>query len=392
MQSCRSGLSSSQHSKLDLCRGLPDKDTTAPLFCHYDSIMKNNNVAPPFQSKVIYLKKYPKQKYFEGKPFFIIDQRVFRAHSQLRQWVSAQGAFYLVKAGEDLKNIDHLAKHLKNIITKSHAISPREMTLVAIGGGSVGDFAGFVASIFKRGVRFVQIPSTWLAALDSSHGGKNALNIGNLKNQVGTFYFAKEILIVQELLYSQPERLAREALGEVYKTVLLSQNPKLKKLLYDPAISRNALWSYLPPLIEEKYRIVNKDPLEKGEMRFVLNLGHTVGHVLELEQNLSHGAAVAAGLKFALWLSCKMKYMTASAYKQIQDTPLYHHLDEILVKAMRWKRVKDLLLHDKKRASQSEIKFVFIKKIGTPWVGRILVDDLLHALVEFGWIQEPHRK
>ncbi|MBI4212007.1 MAG: hypothetical protein HY540_05155, partial [Deltaproteobacteria bacterium] len=213
---------------------------------------------------------------------------------------------YPVTSGETLKAVEHFPKHIRSILMFTSEISRRDLTIICVGGGSVTDFGGFVASVLKRGVNLVHIPSTWLAAIDAAHGGKTALNVAGIKNQIGTFYPASKIFLVKEVLMAQPEPRANEALPELVKIAMIDGGVWAQKLLEDEQTASSALiWKNLRHAIAAKQRIVAQDPYEKNGKREVLNLGHTVGHVYEAYYGMPHGEAIAHGLRFALKWSLK---------------------------------------------------------------------------------------
>ena len=139
----------------------------------------------------------------------------------LKKWIQQFPLAIPVKAGEELKSLSQFEVLVKRIEKSTQGIQRQQFTLVAFGGGSVGDTVGFLASVLKRGVPWVNIPSTWISAIDSAHGGKTALNIGSLKNVVGSFYAPTNVVLFTSLLARQPERLLNDAYGEIAKTVLL---------------------------------------------------------------------------------------------------------------------------------------------------------------------------
>ena len=120
--------------------------------------------------------------------------------NQLKDFLNSFSHVYFVDAGEPLKNIEHFSNHVKNILETWGSQISRDHRIISIGGGSVGDFSGFVASVLKRGVQLTHVPTTWLSAVDSAHGGKTALNVGGVKNQVGSFYPADTVFLVKEIL------------------------------------------------------------------------------------------------------------------------------------------------------------------------------------------------
>ena len=144
------------------------------------------------KTQLQFYSKWPSAQGLQPKrSLIIVDQKV-RKHPALQKWLQKFPFVYTVEAGETLKQIENFPGHIEKILKISQSISERPLQIICIGGGSVGDFAGFVASVFKRGVDLVQIPSTWLSAVDSAHGGKNALNSKSAKNQIGTFHPATD--------------------------------------------------------------------------------------------------------------------------------------------------------------------------------------------------------
>lgn len=342
-------------------------------------------------SKVIYLRDlthlkmyFPKQR---DKSFlFIVDKRVLLGNTSLKTWLNSFSQVYRVDAGEELKNFKKFPHHLQKIFAILGENAHRNLNLIAIGGGSVGDFSGFVASIFKRGINFIQIPSTWLAAIDSSHGGKNGLNLGLLKNQVGTFYPAQRVFISRSLLRTQKKKQFEDALGELYKMALLTPKAWGKKLVAIEKLSIDDFWKFLPRAVEAKYAIVDRDPFERRGFRRFLNLGHTFGHVVELTQNISHGRAVAAGLLFALKLSHEEGFLKDPTWQRLSHSSMYRHLRSIKIDPISEKRFRKILLQDKKRIAAYGIQFIFLKDLGHPISKTISIEKLLTAGKKYGFI------
>ena len=250
--------------------------------------------------------------------FLIYDRDLLKYSPAFKAWQKKFKIQYAVKAGEKLKDLKNFETHMRQILKRSTSLNTRQMIFVIVGGGSLGDFGGFVASVFKRGVRLIHIPSTWLAAIDSSHGGKSALNIESAKNQIGSFYPAEKIYLVEQLLLSQPQKRAVEACGELIKIALIDNGPWVKSLTRgfssEDALIRNLKWA-----IQAKYKVVKKDPFEKTGFRQILNLGHTWGHVLESAFGIAHGTAVSLGLQFSIEWSFHKKLLKAKDLIYIQS-------------------------------------------------------------------------
>jgi 3-dehydroquinate synthase len=246
------------------------------------------------------------------------------------------------------------------------------LQIVAFGGGSVGDYAGFVASLVRRGVGFVQVPSTWLAAMDSAHGGKTALNVGAFKNQIGTFYPAQSIFIVREVLLAQPRERVHEAAGEYYKMQFLMKGRALARSPVPQELTSMDLWQDLPALVRAKWQIVRQDPYETKGPRAWLNLGHTVGHVLEAALQTPHGLAVHYGLAFATRWSQSRGLWKGPLRQEILPTP-----EEVALQLRQVRSPVRWLRRDKKMKSATKIRFVFMKKPGYPVTQIVSLQDLL---------------
>ena len=295
----------------------------------------------------------------------------------VREWLSQFPVRYSVPAGEPLKDLAAFPHHVEQLLELAAPLTASRLSVVAVGGGSVGDFAGFFASVFKRGVSLIQIPSTWLAAIDSAHGGKNALNIGKMKNQIGTIAFARRIFLSRSLLAIQPKERAQKALGELAKIAIIDGNDWTTEPL---APGADSLWRVLPYAVAAKYRVVLSDPHERLGERQKLNLGHTVGHVLETIHRLPHGLAVAQGLHFALHFSWKKGILGASDLQQMIDmlTTRYGLTDrKHELPLIPQAQFVQLLTQDKKRASQSSVRFVLVRGRGDVITTEVTLSELV---------------
>lgn len=269
----------------------------------------------------------------------------------------------VIKSGEASKS---LAVY-DQVLTKALSSSlDRKSLIVALGGGVVGDLAGFVASTYMRGVRFVQVPTTLLAH-DSSVGGKVAINHPLGKNMVGSFHQPEAVFYDTEMLYSMPVREWRSGFAEVIKHGFIHDHSFLKKLQELKGIEQlpvEQLDEILEKSIQVKAKIVKEDEKETG-VRAFLNFGHTLGHALEAELGygvLTHGEAVVVGMIFSLRLSEEM-YQIDLQVKEYEkwlndlgfqtEIPLDCKRDRLLVK-----------MRQDKKAEAGSIKMVLLKKIG----------------------------
>lgn len=302
------------------------------------------------------------------------DKKLYK-NKFIQTWLKPYANKVALNAGESLKTLNSYAQILKKISTLP---IHKKTVFVALGGGSVGDFVGFLASTYHRGQKLVIIPSTWLAAIDSAHGGKNGLNFLNTKNQIGTFYCPDKIIFVKPLLMAQPQQLVNEAFGETFKIGIINR----PKILSKPKISSNFLWKNLSVMVSGKYAVVNKDPLEKSGVRQILNLGHTMGHVFESVHKISHGEAVLLGMLFAARYSYHLEYLSQKEFIFISRAlflvPLSIKYSHVLKIADS--KIKQLLLKDKKINTSEKLNYIFIHKIGSVFVREIKISDLLQEI------------
>lgn len=334
-------------------------------------------------SKVKFVNALPELGKISPESLVIFDQQLLKISPKFKKWIKSATVSYGVTAGEGLKDVYSFPEHIQNIVALTQTTSVINLTVVVVGGGSVGDFGAFVASILKRGVRLVMIPSTWLAAIDSSHGGKTALNVGGMKNQIGTFYPATEIYLCRDLLFSQNSARVFEGFGEMLKIALLAGGSFWQKFGREKEMSQSLLWKYLPQAVKAKNTVVSKDPEEKSGYRHILNLGHTMGHALESLHDLPHGVAINYGINFSLRWSLRKKIMNATTQRDLEKTHIAGYFlsatrDHLLSSRVDFlKTLKNQLLGDKKKTHNQRLRFIFLQKPGKPIVREVSVDEIL---------------
>lgn len=316
----------------------------------------------------------------------IYDRKLESISAEFRKFAKSFPIRYAVESGEQLKNLDRFPLHCQRLARLAATLPARQMTVVAAGGGSVGDFAGFFASVYKRGVRLVHLPTTWLAAIDSSHGGKTALNVTGAKNQIGTFYPAHATVVVRSILSSQPPARIEDAMGELAKVAMIDGGAWVKKLEATPLGGEALLLKFLALAIEAKLKIVRRDPLEEIGLRQILNLGHTMGHVIEVTDQLSHGVAVAQGLFFALEFSRSEGFLSDAKFERAMNLMAHLGLAPKPVQAMSVKRLTQLLQKDKKRTKAGEITYVFLRAFGRCERQAISIQKLVREARRQGWV------
>lgn len=283
----------------------------------------------------------------------------------------------ILPAGEATKSWDQLARLCDMLLARG---VERGDTIVALGGGVIGDLVGFAASILKRGCRFIQVPTTLLAQVDSSVGGKTAINSAAGKNLIGTFYQPSLVLIDPTVLDTLPQREVRAGYAEIVKYGLINDFPFYEWCEANGAAllsgNRAAQLYAIEKSVRAKAAIVEADERETRDARALLNLGHTFGHALEAEHGFSdallHGEAVAAGMALAFRYSehsglCSGKdAQRVSAHMRSVGLP--HDLASAGIKAGGGALVAHML-HDKKMA-RGTLAFILARGIGQAFVSR----------------------
>lgn len=242
---------------------------------------------------------------------------------------------YILPQGEQAKSFKYVSE-LCSWFLRRH-VSPQD-TVVAVGGGSIGDTVGFATSIYKRGIGILHVPTTLIAQIDSSVGGKTAIDLDGVKNAVGTYHYG-DTLIDVDFLKTLDDEQRLSGLGEIFKYRMLNED--IDKV-YDSG--NGALADVVKACVKYKKHVCDSDPGGK-QLRLILNFGHTVGHAMELTQGISHGVAVANGIYYETKLAKKMNVCTSEyADKWMKEVerhfPIYP-IDE---------RTLSLTLNDKKNA------------------------------------------
>jgi 3-dehydroquinate synthetase len=318
--------------------------------------------------KIVTSKALPKIKLGQGRSFVIYDQKLVRALPKFSRWLKGFDQSVGVKAGESLKNWSTLAPAIESWAKEVASVSARELTVIAVGGGSVGDAVGLFAHLFKRGVRLVNVPSTHLASVDSAHGGKCGANIKGTKNVLGAFHFADEVYLSRELVDAQGPAGLAEGCAELVKAAWISGAPWASQLalMMRSYKTSDLFWHFLPFAVKEKYHWVELDPLDNKGQRVRLNLGHSLAHALELKFKLSHGAAVAFGLAFAIEWSRQRKYISMQDYDRLMPQLLLTPWAERRVPKIKAAALKKALLRDKKNQGRRTLQEIFVGGLKRP--------------------------
>lgn len=272
------------------------------------------------------------------------------------------GYKYIIKSGEESKNIDNY--YLINKFLLNNEFTRNDL-IIAVGGGVVGDLAAFVASTFKRGLDFINIPTTSLSMIDSSVGGKTAINFEGVKNVIGTFYQPKLVLIDFETLKTLDKRNFNNGLIEALKMGLI-KDEEIISLFND--FSKN-IEKIIIKSIENKIEIIEKDEKEKN-LRKILNFGHTIGHAIEINNKLLHGEAIARGMLYLLNDEIKLKLIKILDQLEI---PREYDLD--------YSQILSIIKNDKKM-NGDYLDLVVVEKIGKAIIKKVTLKEIEKILKE----------
>jgi 3-dehydroquinate synthase len=270
----------------------------------------------------------------------------------------------ILQHGEQAKSVQNFQKILNFLADNNF---DRTDLIVAVGGGVVGDISGFVASSYLRGIQFIQIPTTLLAQVDSSVGGKTAINILSGKNLVGAFYNPKGVIIDTNVLHSLPNRQLKAGLAEVIKYAFI-QNKALFSLLkkYSKKIlskDHKIIEEIIFLSLQTKARIVTKDEKENG-IRAILNFGHTFGHAIEAHgkyKKILHGEAVAKGMRIASKISYLENLISEKEYKEVIALLQKYEFD-LSVDQYKYRELKPYIFRDKK-IKAGKLNLILLNKL-----------------------------
>ena len=311
-----------------------------------------------------------------NKLVFLIDRKVFYIFKKLKNYKNQK--YLVIDCSEKLKSFSNYAKITEKILNFN---IDRSTKIVAIGGGTLGDLSGFIASTILRGVDLILFPTTLLSQVDSSIGGKNGINTNSGKNLVGSFYQPKIVFIDPKILTTLSKREILSGYAEIIKHGIINDvkffnwlNKNSKKIftLNNKTLSE-AIYKSIS--IKKKYVIKDeKENLKNNNSRAILNFGHTFGHALEsyykYNKKLTHGEAISIGMIIAAILSYKLGYLPLIHLNNIKNHFKLNNLPMADNKMFNEKIFK--IIEKDKKNDNKNIKFVLIKKIGSAFLSNNL--------------------
>tara|TARA_R110002049_G_scaffold87533_3_gene221954 strand:+ start:6813 stop:7880 length:1068 start_codon:yes stop_codon:yes gene_type:complete len=263
----------------------------------------------------------------------------------------------------------------------------RKSILINIGGGVITDLGGFVASTFKRGITYINVPTTLLSMVDASVGGKTGVDLGHLKNQIGIINTPDMVLVDTSFLNTLPENQMRSGLAEMLKHGLITGESYWNHFKNLSKLSFDNLDDLIYDSIIIKKNVVEKDPYEKN-LRKTLNFGHTLGHAVESyflsnpdKTTLLHGEAIVVGMILECFISSELTNFPLETTKEIKQV-FQDYYGKVAIKENEYDTIIELLKYDKKN-EHGNINFVLLEAIGTPKIDCLVADDLIYKAFNF---------
>ncbi len=289
-----------------------------------------------------------------------------------------------INAGEKQKNLE-IVNHLWQALSENNV--DRQALIINLGGGVVSDLGGFMASVYKRGIRFINIPTSLLSMVDASIGGKTGIDLGSVKNQLGCFSNPEAVFVWPDFLKTLPKEELLSGFGEIIKYSLISKLhlwEEIKEL--DFQIIEN-LDDYIFKSLEIKSNIVEQDPFESG-LRKTLNFGHTYGHAFEslsmMQDNqvaLSHGKAVALGIVCELWHSVQRLNFPELVFEEIKEF-IFQNFGYYPIQEKQVDTFIELMKKDKKNAGD-QIAIVMLESIGNANYKEFITEDEIRTFLNY---------
>lgn len=315
------------------------------------------------------------------KLFMLTDDTTLRLCAPVVQSISDRAGMIAIPAGDTNKGLESMA-HVWGEL--QHMDATRHSLMVNLGGGMVTDLGGFAASTFKRGIKFINIPTTLLSMVDASVGGKTGVNFGGLKNEIGVFNNADCVILDTVFLKTMDSENLRSGYAEMLKHGLINDKRMWAELMnYDiSSPDLTELQRMVAESVQVKERIVIEDPLEHG-IRKALNLGHTMGHAFESfamkRTPILHGYAVAYGIICELYLSAKKTGFPTDKLHQTVSY-IHEHYGTLPITCNDYDELLALMKHDKKNVAGT-INFTLLGNIGDIRINQTATrEEIMEAL------------
>ena len=342
-------------------------------------IIISKNISKDLQTSIA---KHP-----HDKLFILTDEHTHTLSLPLLKDISgiSEATHIVIGAGDIHKTLETLSTVWSNL---SQQGGTRHSLLINLGGGMVTDLGGFAAATFKRGISYINIPTTLLAMVDASVGGKTGINFNGLKNEIGAFAPAAQVILDSEFLRTLDAYNIRSGYAEMLKHGLISTPAHWSKLLNFNLnqIDYAQLRQLIGHSVHIKEEIVKVDPFEKG-IRKALNLGHTIGHALEsfaLESGhpVLHGYAVAWGMVCELYLSHMKTDFPVDKMRQTVQF-IKEHYGRLAFNCKHYEQFFELMRHDKKNTSADEINFTLLGEIGDIKINQTATKEEIFEALDF---------
>lgn len=344
------------------------------------SIQANNYTIHFNKESYTYLNNYLKENNF-SKIFFIADENTNElCLPKILPLIETEVPFEIIEleAGEENKTIETCTQVWKVLIELG---ADRKSLIINIGGGVITDMGGFIASTYKRGIPFINIPTTLLSMVDASVGGKNGVDLDGLKNQIGTITNPAMVIIESAFLETLSQREMKSGLAEMLKHGLIAKKTHWEKFKKLAEIDFDSFDELIAESVEIKNNIVTQDPTENG-IRKALNFGHTLGHAIETlflenpeKENLLHGEAIAAGMILESYISLKKGLISNEEYSEIKSYLLSIY-EPIIFEENDKFDIINLLIHDKKN-EYGKVQFALLNGIGNININQTADNELI---------------
>lgn len=345
---------------------------------HQDLIF-SNDVASQLDALV--------EKYNPSKLFVLVDtntRELVLPKLASESTAVANASVITIEAGDINKNIESLMHIWSHLVDGG---ATRKSLMINLGGGVITDIGGFAGATFKRGIRFINVPTTLLSAVDAAVGGKTGINFHGFKNEIGAFCEAEAVIISTCFLVTLSKEELLSGYAEMLKHGLISTADTYNRLLANDVaeIDTERLLQLLQESVMVKKRVVEEDPTEKG-IRRALNLGHTAGHAfeslaLQRKSPIPHGYAVAWGLVVELVLSHMQLQFPSNELTRLA-TYIYENYGAFNITCDDYQALIEFMRHDKKNDSANEINFTMLKNVGDIHIDCIATEDDIKAALD----------